>query len=154
MEIDKLHSREEINLYNKNLFKGKDLGLLKKVRNYLEDNNLHGELVGGIVNDFNKGRIRHYRDIDIAIKTNKIRKRSENHKKYSNVVMNLYQEAYINRKNPNGWIVKDFSDFHPIYSWLKIIVRFMIEDPKTNTKIDLSFGEDNKDALETYFPKE
>lgn len=147
---DKLYSKEKINLDNKTLFKGKDLGLLKEVIKYLKTNNLSADLKGGLVKNFNKGNLRHYQDIDLAIKTNEIKRFSSEYDKYVNVIRDLYQ-ASTNKKNLNGWIVEDFTEQHPMYVGLKIGYRFKIKDSKTKTEIDLSFGEEDKDLFNSDF---
>ncbi len=149
MISDKLYSKEKPNLENKSLFKAKDLGSLNEVINYLEKNNLSADLAGSIIDNFYKGNIRHYQDIDLALRTEEIEPFSEDFNNYVNVIRDLLL-ASRNKKNLNNWTVEDLTKQFPLYVGLTIEYRFKIRDSKTNTEIDLTFGKKNEDYLKNF----
>jgi len=125
---DKLYLKEKISLNNRALFKGKDLGLLREVMNYLESNNLSAKLLGIVVNNFNKGNIRHYSNINIAVKNYEIKQSFDSFDKYiAKVLIDLYKIS-ANKKKIKNWFVEDLTGEY-----------FKIKNFKTNTEIYLSF---------------
>ncbi|MDP4039948.1 MAG: hypothetical protein Q8P57_05215 [Candidatus Pacearchaeota archaeon] len=59
--------QEKINLENPAIFKGKDLGLVRKVKDILDNCGSLPEIAGGLKRNLEKGFPRTYRDIDLKI---------------------------------------------------------------------------------------
>lgn len=122
---------------DKSLFKGKDLGLVNQVVNYLQQHNLDFEIRGSVAKNALEGNPRHYNDIDLVVTTN-----DRLHKGRYNAIMGLARgRANLDfPDNPSfSKDIKYFSQEGQMYVGTHVDTRATIsrEDPKTT--IDLCF---------------
>ncbi len=111
---------------DKSLFKGKDLGLVNEIMSYLNEYGLDAEVRGGVRNNFEKGNLRHYRDIDLVVRYD------ESAGRYNALMGLIHAKNEINK-------IKGHSSKIEEYVNLTVDHRFAIVDNKTNTIIDLCF---------------
>jgi len=131
------NKREKISLDNSALFKGKDIGFLRNVVDYLHKRGLEPKLAGSVVKNALDGNPRQYSDIDLVVetKTDLFRKKPELREEFAR----LYRYSNGTETHPE-WEVEDLSKKYALYVGMVINSRFRIKSKKTKTTIDLSFG--------------
>ncbi|MFA5764414.1 MAG: hypothetical protein WC915_06420 [archaeon] len=133
---------------NKAMFKGKDLGFLREVTDFLNNYGLKAELEGEAKECFYNGNMRRYKDINLIVENRSIRLNTESFHKYCEVIQKLYKIA-DKKDTYKDWKIEDNAmEFEMNRGYIDH--RFRITNPKINTSIDLSFGVHDKNNLE-YF---
>lgn len=128
----------------KRFFKKGDFILLKQVLAFLKKYGLTADLKGKARINFLKGKNREYRDIDLAVNTANI-PFSKKYQKYIEAIQELTRIS--GGKEYLDWKVKDETEGFAMYVGLNIEFRFRITNPKSETSIDISFGESHEKDL-------
>jgi|WetSurMetagenome_2_1015567.scaffolds.fasta_scaffold179513_2 hypothetical protein len=139
---DKLIQKEKLNLRNKALFKGKDLELVSQVATYLEKRKLETKMGGGLLKSIEKGNLRTYRDIDLAIISGApYEEFADLARKLTTLSIDSNLTKLLKKVGiyPN-WTVKDKTSVYFTYMNLRVNYRFTIRNPKIGTEIDLTLG--------------
>jgi len=143
-----LYNKEKPSLENKAMFKGKDLGFIKEITDFLNDYGLKAKLEGEAKECFYNGNMRNYKDINLIVENGSIKLNTESFHKYCEVIQKLYRIADKNDTYKDWKIEDNVKEFEMNID--SIDYRFRITNPKINTSIYLSFGEHNKDSFEDF----
>lgn len=123
--------------FDKSIIKGKDLGILNQVMEYLGNFGLKADIGGSAKTNPQEGRPRNYRDIDIVVKYNNDDNRRDAIRGLnSGFYSGIFKSEYTPKFESN---IVDHNQKGQKYMGLDIQNRFTIRDSKTNTTIDLCF---------------
>ncbi|HTZ41879.1 MAG TPA: hypothetical protein VMC07_01575 [Candidatus Omnitrophota bacterium] len=137
----------KITLDNKEIFRGKDIGFLKEVREYIQGYGFFPELRGGVVKNALRGNPRSYNDIDLAVRTDDKPMSDLAYRKYVELIKDLYSMSKAKHKNPRQWRVENETEVFANYVDLEVEYRFRIKSPETRTSIDIAFGREHKSSI-------
>ncbi|MDD3263330.1 MAG: hypothetical protein PHT94_00375 [Candidatus Nanoarchaeia archaeon] len=130
---------EQLNEY-KSLFKGKDLGLINQLRDFLKERNLEYRISGDSLNDLSEDLIRRYESIDIIVKN-----KSQVYKKYE-AEKELFRATigYVIESDPEFFsnVISVRGNVNYTYNNLNIETSFKISSKNPKTTINLIFEKD------------